>query len=85
MLKKALLAALLVGAAAIATVETAPVASAAGEIKLAQATGRSDNMAPAPTAPAKKAVKKKKKGKKKAKKAKKAKKGKKAKKAKKAA
>lgn len=78
MLKKALLAALLVGAAAIATVETAPVAQAAGEIKLAQATtGRSDNMAAAAT-PAKKATKKKKKkGKKKGKKAKKAKKAKK--------
>ena len=75
MLKKALLAALLVGAAAIATVETAPVAQAAGEIKLAQVTtGRSDNMAAAAT-PAKKATKKKKKKSKK----KKAKKGKKAK------
>ena len=78
MLKKTLLAALLVGAAAIATVETSSVATAAGEMKLAQVvTGRGDNMA-APATPAKKAVKKKKKGKKKkGKKAKKAKKAKK--------
>jgi len=58
MLKKALLAALLVGAATIATVETSSVATAAGEMKLAQATtGRGDNMAATATTPAKKAKK----------------------------